>query len=196
MIEFFLLYYLLYRQDSSEPVPEPAVAKIARPIPVNARMMESSMHVAVKIRLSEENQELIAALEFQNREDYPIGIPHRYLFQKGVTNRFFEIANEAGDHAIYVGKLAKRRPPTLEDCVILKPQEKVTGKINLSRHYSLPPFKEFLLVWHSGDRTNRKPKALWKAGNGKIKVDASRYRALRKRFKTSYDRRYKKKTAK
>jgi hypothetical protein len=114
------------------------------------------LHIVLSIE--KKGAEITAIAEIENQQDYDMYVPLFYInlidcYEDGkfyLTNNNFHITNQKGKIAVYLGTYEKRGEPPIEQCVLLKKNEKIQIVLdNLERYYKLPRYKTLTFVYQS-----------------------------------------------
>jgi hypothetical protein len=110
-----------------------------------------SSRVTVKLQASVVNKRLIVTLRAENHTAADI-LVEPYFFKSELKSENIIAADKRGEKVEYIGKLAKRLKPALEDYVRIKPGESRSQDIDISDAYDFKSAKStYTLTYKSVD---------------------------------------------
>ncbi|GAB3279514.1 hypothetical protein GCM10027347_54280 [Larkinella harenae] len=108
---------------------------------IGTSMAVQKQPVRIQIVIVQKTGQLWANMTFTNQSALPIYLNKLDIgMSQRLMNNLF-VVKQKGQEVSYTGVMAKRRPPTLEDFVLLEPGKSVRTTIRLDPSYAFKPGK-------------------------------------------------------
>jgi len=104
----------------------------------NERDITMPQVIDIRLLINKNNENIIATLILLNPNQKSFFIEKSNVSLNGIMEKeLFDIKTLDGDDVPYLGITIKRSPAGKEDYVEIKPKEKLTSNVNLSKYYDL-----------------------------------------------------------
>lgn len=130
--------------------------------------------VRIQVRIAQKTGQLWANLLFTNESSKSVYLNKLDIgMSPKLMNNLF-ILQQKGQEVPYAGIMVKRRPPTLDDFVVLKPGQRVKTMIRLDQSYAFLPGKNrYSIQYRHYHSSPKDPSVLNEFTSGKYFFDYS-----------------------